>query len=321
MRKILFVLMLAVTGCFAATLTGGTVVVQEKNGEATELKALVERARWGDKEAFLKLADCYHDGKGVKRDFLEMVCMLIQANDGENLDAMRKYMEKYPADDEYRCLFNAFDMLISEGDEKRDSIVRACYAINTSDAYALLAMMVNDDRDSLRCLEMIKTAKEKGVSSFSVISSELYNIRYGNGADFAELEEMAVSFPVVYSFIAKEYRDRGEYKKCAEYCLKAEKHAMLLKRDVRWLLYYCWKDSTPSLSEEDIRRIRCFAGVDKEDEVVDSVCVEPDCLDSLVVDTVAVDTVCWNGEVVDSVVVSGNGVMQIDLDAVRCRQR
>ena len=43
MRKILFVLMLAVTGCFAATLTGGTVVVQEKNGEATELKALVER--------------------------------------------------------------------------------------------------------------------------------------------------------------------------------------------------------------------------------------------------------------------------------------
>ena len=35
----------------------------------SEIDVLKEKARWGDGEACLKLADCYRDGIGVKADF------------------------------------------------------------------------------------------------------------------------------------------------------------------------------------------------------------------------------------------------------------
>ena len=39
----------------------------------TDIRALIERARWGDGQAYLKLADCYRDGIDVKKDFLGML--------------------------------------------------------------------------------------------------------------------------------------------------------------------------------------------------------------------------------------------------------
>ena len=50
-------------------------VVDEKAKANAEFNALMDKARWGDGQAFLKLADCYRDGIGVKPDFLGMVCM------------------------------------------------------------------------------------------------------------------------------------------------------------------------------------------------------------------------------------------------------
>ena len=50
-------------------------VVDEKAKANAEFNALMDKARWGDGQAFLKLADCYRDGIGVKPDFLGMMCM------------------------------------------------------------------------------------------------------------------------------------------------------------------------------------------------------------------------------------------------------
>ena len=50
-------------------------VVDEKAKANAEFNALMDKARWGDGQAFLLLADCYRDGIGVKPDFLGMVCM------------------------------------------------------------------------------------------------------------------------------------------------------------------------------------------------------------------------------------------------------
>ena len=37
--------------------------------------SLFNHARWGDGSAYLKLADCYRDGFGVKKDFFGMFMM------------------------------------------------------------------------------------------------------------------------------------------------------------------------------------------------------------------------------------------------------
>ena len=41
--------------------------------------ALLHQARWGDGSAYLKLADCYRDGFGVKKDFFGMITMANMA--------------------------------------------------------------------------------------------------------------------------------------------------------------------------------------------------------------------------------------------------
>ena len=46
-----------------------------KNQRNEIRNTIMDKARWGDGQAFLLLADCYRDGIGVKPDFLGMVCM------------------------------------------------------------------------------------------------------------------------------------------------------------------------------------------------------------------------------------------------------
>lgn len=43
------------------------------------IKSLLNQARWGDGSAYLKLADCYRDGIGVKKDFFGMITMAHMA--------------------------------------------------------------------------------------------------------------------------------------------------------------------------------------------------------------------------------------------------
>ena len=53
----------------------------------SEVSALMEKARWGDGEAYVKLADCYRDGKGVKQDF---VCMLGMASFADEYGGVKR---------------------------------------------------------------------------------------------------------------------------------------------------------------------------------------------------------------------------------------
>lgn len=45
------------------------------------IASLLHQARWGDSKAYLKLADCYRDGFGVKKDLLGMITMTAIAED------------------------------------------------------------------------------------------------------------------------------------------------------------------------------------------------------------------------------------------------
>ena len=43
------------------------------------IMSLLHQARWGDGSAYQKLADCYRDGIGVKKDFFGMITMAHMA--------------------------------------------------------------------------------------------------------------------------------------------------------------------------------------------------------------------------------------------------
>ena len=59
----------------------------------SEFQMLKEKAKWGDGKAYLKLADCYRDGRGVKQDFIGMLSMASLANDYGGINRMEEYLD------------------------------------------------------------------------------------------------------------------------------------------------------------------------------------------------------------------------------------
>ena len=54
--------------------------------------ALLHQARWGDGSAYLKLADCYRDGFGVKKDFFGMITMANMAESRGGINRIEDYI-------------------------------------------------------------------------------------------------------------------------------------------------------------------------------------------------------------------------------------
>ena len=67
--------------------------------------SLLHQARWGDGSAYLKLADCYRDGIGVKKDFFGMITMAHMAEWRGAINRMDDYIYGLPDGHEYKTLF------------------------------------------------------------------------------------------------------------------------------------------------------------------------------------------------------------------------
>ena len=85
MKKNLFtlaVVMLSLIGCTDSQFLDEAVDnMPETSLTSNEVNALIEKARRGDGKAYLQLADCYRDGKGVKQDLFGMLAMVAQADE------------------------------------------------------------------------------------------------------------------------------------------------------------------------------------------------------------------------------------------------
>lgn len=84
-------------------------MVTEAASPEDSVASLLNRARWGDSSAYLKLADCYRDGVGVKRDFFSMLTMVNMAKSrGANI-RVDDYIHGLPDGDAYKQLFLLMD--------------------------------------------------------------------------------------------------------------------------------------------------------------------------------------------------------------------
>ena len=69
------------------------------------IMSLLNQARWGDGSAYLKLADCYRDGIGVKKDFFGMITMAHMAEWRGAINRMDVYIYGLPDGHEYKLYF------------------------------------------------------------------------------------------------------------------------------------------------------------------------------------------------------------------------
>ena len=237
-------------------------LVKENATSSAEIKALVERARWGDGQAYLQLADCYRDGIGVKKNFLGMLAMVEQARVHGAIHDEMEYVTKIPEDNDIKRFCDLMDKSCSQLIEEKDSVMVQLATIDSPDVLAMYGVLCVESGDSIRGFEIIRDASERG-SDFAALLNALLDWKGNIQPDKMKLEQLAERIPLAYKLLGKlslKPDENGivDERKVAYYYMKADEHALLSQREAKWLLAYHKDVSIPELTDSDVKRLESF---------------------------------------------------------------
>lgn len=289
MKKCIILFMVAILASCSDTQLAESIadvkeseLVKENATGSADIKALVERARWGDGQAYLQLADCYRDGIGVKKNFLGMLAMVEQARVHGAIHDEMEYVTKIPEDNDIKRFCDLMDKSCSQLIEEKDSVMVQLATIDSPDVLAMYGVLCVESGDSIRGFEIIKDASERG-SDFAALLNALLDWKGNIQPDKMKLEKLAERIPLAYKLLGKlslmpDENGIVDERKVAYYYMKADEHALLSQREAKWLLAYHKDVSIPELTDSDVKRLESF------------ICTPGERVE-IVADTVSVDSI------------------------------
>ena len=269
MKKCIILFMVAILASCSDTQLAESIadvkeseLVKEYATGSAEIKALVERARWGDGLAYLQLADCYRDGIGVKKNFLGMLAMVEQARVHGAIHDEMEYVTKIPEDNDIKLFCDLMDKSCRQLIEEKDSVMVQLATIDSPDVLAMYGVLCVESGDSIRGFEIIRDASERG-SDFAALLNALLDWKGNIQPDKMKLEQLAERIPLAYKLLGKlslKPDENGivDERKVAYYYMKADEHALLSQREAKWLLAYHKDVSIPELTDSDVKRLESF---------------------------------------------------------------
>ena len=269
MKKCIILFMVAILASCSDTQLAESIadvkeseLVKENATGSAEIKALVERARWGDGQAYLQLADCYRDGIGVKKNFLGMLAMVEQARVHGAIHDEMEYVTKIPEDNDIKRFCDLMDKSCSQLIEEKDSVMVQLATIDSPDVLAMYGVLCVESGDSIRGFEIIRDASKRG-SDFAALLNALLDWKGNIQPDKMKLEQLAERIPLAYKLLGKlslKPDENGivDERKVAYYYMKADEHALLSQREAKWLLAYHKDVSIPELTDSDVKRLESF---------------------------------------------------------------
>ena len=267
MKKILFAVMavlLAMVSCTDGQFLDETAGNPTELSSTNELNTLIEKARWGDGQAFVKLADCYRDGKGVKQDFVGMLAMLSQADEYGGISNMEDYLKTLPEGSDFKLIFDAVDNYEKKNVDEATAKIEQLTAKGSPDGYAVQGIITLERGDTLEGTRLIEQAATAG-STFAELLQCVPDWRGATNPDLEKLAALSDKIPFVNTILGKMYAGYEDEnlqndQLAAYYYLKADEKACLGKRGARWLLGYHKSGANLPLSERDIQRLQILAG-------------------------------------------------------------
>lgn len=267
MKKYLFAVMavvLATVSCTDSQFLDESVGNPTELSSTNELNTLIEKARWGDGQAFVKLADCYRDGKGVKQDFVGMLTMLAQADEYGGISNIEDYLKTLPEGSDFKLIFDAVDNYEKKNVDEATSMLEELIAKGCPDGFAIQGIITMERGDTLDGIRLIEQATTAG-STFAELLQCVPDWRGATNPDVDKLTALSDKIPFVNAILAKMYAGYDDEnlqndQLAAYYYLKADEKACLGKRGARWLLGYHRSGANLFLSERDIQRLQILAG-------------------------------------------------------------
>lgn len=242
----------------------------------SEVSALMEKARWGDGEAYVKLADCYRDGKGVKQDFVCMLGMASFADEYGGVKRIEDYISSIPAQSEYKLVFDAMEQFSAKKYEDALVLADKLIAQKCVEGYTTKGIILSEQGDKAEGMRLLELAAEEG-SSFAALYLCVPNWHDDSHPEIAKLIALTDKMPIANACLGKIYSGRSDEsmkdeKLAAYYYMKADEKACLSRDGARWLLSYYRKGSDLQLNERDIERFEILAGTGTEEsEIVNHV--------------------------------------------------
>lgn len=198
------------------------------------LSTYVEQARWGDGEAYLKLADYYSRDADVERGLLMANVMVSWARLYGAIDSEESYFERFPKDSPFFQL----NTLMSDMNNGRleDCLVRAETLPNKNIQEIVKALVFRGQGKVDEASGMLKKCANRG----SLLARILL---LGNEEDLAEMEDLAKDLPWIYNQLVRasvhtDNNNAYEDSVIVAYYRKADAHACLDDIGIRWLLSY-----------------------------------------------------------------------------------
>ena len=275
MKKYLLLWIVSATVCMGCTdqqFQENALADFHQQKSNNEINTLIKQARWGDGQAFLKLADCYRDGNGVEKDFVGMLCMLAQAREYGGIDCMEDYLKKLPEGSDFKMIFDAIDKYEKKQTDEANLMAEQLIAQGSPDGYTVQGVMAVERGDTLGGRRLMEQAAAQG-STFAELMLVFPEWNTHNTPNIKRLKELSDKMPLANAILAKFYAksERNE-QLAAHYYLKADEKAFLGKRGARWLLSNLQFVDNLSLSKRDIERLQMLAGervIEESDEIIE----------------------------------------------------
>ena len=272
MKKYLFlVIALVLVSCTDQFVVDEVAGEYAQQAPANEVNALIEKARWGDGQAYVKLADCYRDGKGVKQDFINMLAMVSFADEYGSIKHMGDYLSALPDDSEYRLAFDAMEKFSGNKQEEGLAMAEKLIERDCAEGYTVKGIILSEQGNREEGKHLLERAAEQG-SGFAELYLCMPGLKGAENPDIARLIALAERMPLANACLGKIYsgkndESRKDERLAAYYYMKADEKACLSKDGARWLLAYHRNGGNLQLSEKDIERLELLADYPKEEPV------------------------------------------------------
>ena len=282
--------MLLIAGCSEQDVYNDIVDAPSIMNEAPatdQYSDLLEQARWGNSDAYLKLAGFYHDGIGVKADFMGMMSMLAMADQyGASPKSTDSYLLSLPEADNTKLIIEAFASLDRKNTYKTDSLTEILIANGSAEGYALKGILQIERGDTLGGKQTIQTSADMG-SSFArlLLCAVPMPGSKNNTLDMDMLKDLSVSTPLASKLLGDYYSgyEKGyteDEHLAAYFYKKADEQGCLGKRPARYLINYYERNGI-NIEPKEMERLRILSGnTDPDVYIPDSIAVDIDYIDT-----------------------------------------
>ena len=241
------------------------------NQVVDEYHYYLEKARWGDGGACMKLADFYRQGIHVKSDFISMSVMLLMAEQYSGKKMMYDYLNSLPQEDNYRLLFESLDCYeIGRTDvvlENAEKII----SMGSPDGYILKGLVSIEKGDKAAGLESITYGAEQG-STLGSLMTCLFSSMSGMGgySNLKKLEQLAEDHPIAYRVLGDIYAGMVcdsifDKKLAVDYYRKSEEHGFLGKRGADTMLKLINDVGAQPKDPDEIYKLKILSGIREGD--------------------------------------------------------